>query len=265
MYEFRKRIKEWFYGSCLGFAGSFPYFGSKIYFPKNSLIFKLACKQGIYEIENFRLLSALVAPNSLYFDVGANIGLMAVPILYSCHSCKVISLEPSPVTLQFLCRTAQESQYQERWKIVGKAAGKQVGTLEFFTAATELGAYDGFKDTERGGETQKITVPVTTIDQEWIELGKPTVSVIKIDVEGGELDALQGAFYCIKHERPYILLEWNSVNLKAYGYQSEDILDFAESHNYQIVSVPDFAPVNHPETLKLHMIRTESFLLFPIN
>jgi FkbM family methyltransferase len=259
----RKRIKKWLYGSCPGLAGAFRYYNTKVYFPKNSIIFHLACDQGIYESENIRLISALLAPDTVYFDVGANIGLMALPLLHTCPGCTVVSFEPSPNTLQFLSRTAKDSGFGDRWRIIGKAAGSTIGSLEFCTAATELGAFDGFQDTKRAGNTQKVTVPVTTLDAEWEAMGKPPVSFIKIDVEGAEMQTLQGAISCIKHEQPYILLEWNPINLIAYECDPESLLKLADSLGYQVFSVPSLVPVPDFTMLKLQMVKTENFLLVP--
>lgn len=260
----RKEIKKWLYGNCPGFAGSFPYYGTKVYFPKNSLVFRLACEQGIYENKNLILISGLIRPNTVYFDVGANIGLMSIPLLYSYPSCNVVSVEPSPNTLPFLIQTAKNSKFGNRWHIVGKAAGNMIGSLDFYTASLELGAYDGFQDTKRAGHTSIVNVPVTTIDKEWELMNFPPVSVIKIDVEGGELQAMQGAINCINQEKPYILLEWNSTNLEAYKCEPERLLKFAEAVNYEVFSLPYIVPVTNPRMLNFQMCITESFLLAPI-
>jgi FkbM family methyltransferase len=261
----RKQIKKWLYGKCPGFAGAFPYFGTKVYFPKNSLIFRLACDQGIYEQDNILILHSLVKPNSVYFDIGANIGLMSIPILHKCDSCTVVSFEPSPNALQFLTRTADNSQFSKRWKVIGKAAGSKNGTLDFFIASPDMGAYDGFQDTKRANTNNRIEVSVTTIDIVWKSLGEPAVSTIKIDVEGAELETLQGAINCITKEQPSILIEWNISNLDVYNCSQESLIVFARQHNYQVYSLPNFVPILNPELLKLHMIKTESFLLLPIN
>ena len=98
----RQHLKYWLYGRCPGFAGSFPYFGTKVYFPKGSLSFRSACKQGIFEADNVRILQALARPDAVLFDVGANIGLMAVPVLRHEPGCRVVSFEPSANVLSFL-------------------------------------------------------------------------------------------------------------------------------------------------------------------
>jgi FkbM family methyltransferase len=261
--KLRQRIKMWLYGSCPGFAGAFPYFGTKVYFPKQSFLFKLACQQGIYEMENLNFILSLIQPETTYFDVGANIGLMSIPVLQKHKTCQVIAFEPSPNTLAHLTRTYKNSQYADRWQIIGKATGSESGILEFFIASPDMGAFDGLRDTKRANTNQKVLIPVTTLDSEWKTLGSPDVSLIKIDIEGAELDALKGAIQCIEKCRSFIILEWNAINLKAYGCSVESILSFAKDMDYILYSLPTLAEIHDVALLRLHMIQTESFLLAP--
>lgn len=274
MESLRSKVKKWLYTSCPGFAGAFPYYGTKVYFPKGSIIFSMFCKQKIYEQANLALVKTLVKPNSCYFDVGANIGLMSIPILNYHDSCRVVSFEPSPSVLPFLKCTVEYSPYRDRWKVVEKATGCEAGFAEFFTSNSGLEAYSGFQNTNRGDTHIKIDVPVTTLDIEWEMLGKPTLSVIKIDVEGAELQVLEGATECIKKEKPYILIEWNLTNLEAYCCTPDQLLKAAENIDYRVFGVFEgfsshysfniLATSNLTE-LKLQMLSTESFLLAPID
>lgn len=259
----KKRIKKWLYGHCPGIAGSFPYFGTKVYFPKNSVIFQAACSDGIYEVENLHIVASCVKPGSVYFDVGANIGLMAVPVLRNCKECTVVSFEPSPSTLPYLMKTAAASDFKDRWQVIGKAAGDKSGELTFFVSPEGLGAYDSLANTARVSGTSEVIVPVTTIDAEWESMGRPAVSIIKIDVEGAEMSALRGACSCIGQERPILLVEWNASNFKAFGNSSEDLLTYAESNGYRLFCVPNMVPVCDVVTLKLQMLMRENFLLIP--
>ena len=104
---------------------------------------------------------------------------------------------------------------------------------------------------------------MTTVDDEWNAAGQPTISVIKIDIEGAEMCALQGARSCIDSERPYVLLEWNAVNLRAYDVEPEVILQFAEEIGYRVFGVPVGVPLDNRIALLLQMLRSDSFLLAP--
>lgn len=258
---FKRWIKKTYFGNLPESMRAFPYFGTRVYFPRNSFVFQIACEHGIYEWENVKLLQALVEPDSLVFDVGANIGLMAVPLLAGDRTIRVRSLEPSPNSLPYLQRTAQGSSFGDRWNVVGKAVGNKSGTVEFCIANAEMGAFDGMRDTGRTGSNGKVQVPMTTIDEEWEALGSPRVSVIKIDVEGAERMAMEGGARCIARHRPALMVEWNASNLAAFECDPGWILEFARLHHYSLLCVPSLAPVTTENALKAHMALSESFCL----
>jgi len=261
--SFRKIFKKWLYGSCPGFAGAFPYYGSKVHFPKGSVIFEMACDHGIFEADNVRLLLALAAPNSVMFDVGANIGLMSLPMLAERPTCRVISFEPSANVLPFLQRTVAESPYRDRWTLMPKAVGAQSGRLTFNLSSPENSVYDGIQATHRAESVRQVEVDVTTVDETWTGLGSPRICLIKCDVEGAELDVLKGARACLQTERPAVLLEWNLDNLSAYQCPPAALLNFALETNYQLYSVPNLVEIHTPQQLAVQMCLSESFLLHP--
>ena len=259
----RKSLKHWFYDRCPGVAGTFPYYGTKIRFRPGSMLFRVACEQGVYEAANLDLLVGLARPGAWHFDVGCNIGLLAAPILARVPECRVLSFEPSANVLPYLQRTAAESPFADRWKVVPKAVGAQVGMVRFTLSSPLNSPYDGIRPTERVTSERQVEVETTTIDAEWKRLGSPRVSGIKIDVEGGELDVLRGAGECLKQEHPPVLLEWNSENLSAYKHKPECLLEFAKDIDWQIFAMPNLVEVQTRQELLLQMIRTESFLLSP--
>ena len=261
----RAHIKHWLHANCPGLAGSFRYFGVRVFFPQNSLVFRMLCEQGVYERENARMLASLAGlrPGGVVFDVGGNIGLMAIPVLDTCAQSRVISFEPSPRTFACLARTIAGSRYAGRWQAVEKAVAEKTGSAAFFSHPSGNDAYDGFADTQRADAARKVTVPVTTLDAEWEAIGRPPVSAIKIDIEGAELRAIEGAGACIAREQPAILTEWCHLNLDAHKCSAGDLLACAEKIGYRVFSLPEIIPVETPALLELHMLRTESFLMVP--
>ena len=259
----RKKIKKLLYGYCPGFSGAFPYFGTKVYFPKGSELFNRVCIEGIYEHSSVCILTKLLKDNTTFIDVGANIGLISIPVLKNNTSCRGIAFEPSPNTLPYLSRTAHESELGHRWTIIGKAVGAELGELDFHLSSAEYGAYDGFKDTGRVPIEKMVKVPVTSIDLEWKTLYRPSISVIKIDVEGAEASVLDGARECISICKPFIFLEWNLTNLSAYDSVPTYLMKFAESVDYAVYVAPHMIKINSDNELLLHMNFSENFLLCP--
>lgn len=263
---FRKQLKYWLFNDFYPLRGSFYYYGIKTYFPRGSELFRRVCSEGIYEIENVALILKLMPPNGLLFDVGANIGLMAIPILQSYPDCQAISFEPSPNTLIYLRRTICESNLKERWKLREVVLSDHSGETDLFVHDVAWGAFDSTLQNNRiSGEIRKFKVPVKSLDEEWQKLGCPVVSVIKIDVEGAEIAVLNGAKNCILNNRPYILVEWTLLNLKSSKQDPCDLLTLADKLDYTIVTVPRLLYVPNFTTLELYMKETESFLLIPNN
>jgi FkbM family methyltransferase len=241
--------------------GNFKYYSEKVYFPKNSVIFKRAVKEGIYEHDVVSIIVPLIKPGTEVFDIGANIGIMAIPMLSSDKSIKVVSVEASPNSLSFLKKTNLASTYKDRWIIIDKAVSQNEGKIRFHIADQQNGAYDSINDTKRISFKNTIEIACTTIDHIWESRNKPMVSLIKSDIEGADLLALKGGINCIKQCKPSIMIEWNSANIKPFGLQNADLFNFAQSVNYTMFSVPALNKITSLTDLELQSNYSENFLL----
>lgn len=257
--------KRLVYGRLPGVRGAFPYFGEKVFFPPNSYLFERVCDEGVFEGPLLSALIALVRPETVYFDIGANIGLMSVPVLASVKDCRVVSFEPSQNSLPFLRRTWGVSPHQGRWTIIGKAVADHAGKATFSLGTERDSAFEGFLDTGRKPETTRVAVEVTTVDDVWQELGCPRVSVIKSDTEGAETKVLLGAQKCIAECAPAIFIEWNALNLKPYGGRLENLVSLARELGLSIYSLPNLVRIENAEILTLEARYTENFLLLRAN
>jgi FkbM family methyltransferase len=261
--NFRKLAKKCLYTYWPGLSGALPYFGTRVYFPRKSHIFDLVCEEGIYEHKLLALVKGAASRGGWYFDVGANIGLMSVPILKMCDDVNVLSFEPSPNSREFLSRTWQESPWKDRWQLRFQAVGSEVGESIFYLSDPRFGGYDGLKDTGRVAGASTTQVPLTTLDEEWRTLGSPHVACVKLDIEGAEIGALKGATELIQASRPWVFLEWYESNFKCFGHQAHDLFNVARAMRYQLVALPNLVEVRSPGLLALHVQSTASFALIP--
>ena len=255
----RKSIKRLVYGR----AGYLPYMGTRIYFPPNAFILDEVCEQGIYEDHILRHIQDAVMPGTWYIDAGANTGFLSVPMLSNFPDVKVLSFEPSPNTRAYLQRTWRESPWQDRWTIVNKAVGDHIGEVEFSLSDPALGGYDGLKHTKRVASRGKEMVPMTTLDQEWQALGRPRVSCIKMDLEGAEMLALNGARELIRANHPWIFLEWYKENFQWFGHEAKDLLNAADEFGYELVSLNNLSVIRSAPVLTMQMRVTSAFVLAP--
>jgi FkbM family methyltransferase len=129
-----------------------------------------------------------------FIDVGANVGIWSLPFVN--HFDKVIAYEPSLQNLECL-----ELNVPPSVDIRKIALADFEGTADFHQAGKNCG--DG--KLCRPGAKSSYQVKVTTIDKENFN----NVDLIKIDVQGWELDVLKGAEQTIARCRPWIIFEVN--------------------------------------------------------
>ena len=225
-------------------------------------VFREICERGAFEPEIIDRLVELARPGTTIFDVGANIGLMAIPVLRACDTCRVVSFEPSPNSLPYLQTTAQGSTFADRWMVRGVALSSSPGELDFTIGRPDDALFEGFNSTTIVN-ARVIKVKVSTIDEEWRALARPAVSVIKIDVEGAEGGVLDGASELLAAQRPPLVIEWHEPYLKRFGTAVDSILTLANRFGYRLSTIPGGVPVNDGAGLREQMLSCQNFLLVP--
>lgn len=189
---------------------------------KISLLSGTGFISGNYEPEKTNTIINSVKPNDIALDVGAHIGyfsmLMSKIVGSNGH---VYAFEPRPLNQKMLSKNIEVNNCANV-TILTSAIGNFIGKVNF-DATTGTG-------TGHVTEDGNISVSITTIDNFCNEKNiKP--SYIKIDIEGGELDALNGAEQTIIKFKPKILLATHGyeidkecdVWMRDKGYSGKDI------------------------------------------
>src|SRR5204863_4582806 len=97
----------------------------------------------------------------------------------------------------------------------------------------------------------------------WRRQGFPPVSVIKIDIEGGEHLALQGAKQVIESTKPALIIEWNEENIRPYGLNVDHLFEICADLGYDPHAIPSLTPVQSRSVLRMAMAQTDMFVLVP--
>ncbi len=79
-----------------------------------------------------------------------------------------------------------------------------------------------------------IQVAVDKIDALADRLALTSLAYIKMDIEGGELDALEGAYETVRRFRPVISVEFGGQAYRAYGHQEDSLFETARRIGYRI-------------------------------
>ena len=135
-------------------------------------------------------------------DLGANIGYVTL-ILAEIVGKRghVYALEPVPRNFEILSKNVEINNYNDRIEVFQLAGSNQCGELKFYLSdKSNLGSMSKTVHTGKA-----IDVPIITMDEFF--KGKPAPNFIKMDIEGHEVEALEGMFQTLeKAESPMKIL-----------------------------------------------------------
>ncbi|MEK7101792.1 MAG: FkbM family methyltransferase [Patescibacteria group bacterium] len=165
----------------------------------------------------FTIARAFVNEQSVVIDIGAHIGTFALPL--AAMAGNVIAFEPSPEAFALLAHNVAENKASIQ--LVNKALGSEKGSG---TLVVRNAANAGANTLVEGGN-----IPVTTLDDEVTH-----ANFIKIDVEGMELEVLEGGTRLIERARPVVLFEVNLSQLRAHGASPRALERFFTERGYDL-------------------------------
>jgi FkbM family methyltransferase len=155
---------------------------------------------GSYEWRKQAAIFKCLRPGQTFFDIGANTGYFSLLGSRSVGaSGRVVAVEPLPRNIEFLERHLAMNGISNV-HVVGKAISDYRGTARF--------CVDGHS-TSRFSDSGRMLVQVTTLDDLVKELGCPP-DVMKVDIEGAEMELLRGAKQVLENDRPVIFLALHS-------------------------------------------------------
>lgn len=176
------------------------------------------------------LMKKYCTPGSTFIDIGANIGyetLWGASLVGP--SGAVYAFEPIPRLVSQIKESISHNIFSNI-TIVPKACGEKeaVSTIYFHEEDAGLTSL-----ANNIGSTEQTTVQVTTLDKELEGAGH--VSMIKVDVEGYEYEALLGGEKVIAKNKPYIIFEFSPhLYEKDYEGKSIELLSFLSKKGYHI-------------------------------
>lgn len=167
---------------------------------------------GTNDPEVQKALAGLVKPGDVFYDVGANVGFLSVLAgRLIGPSGRIVAFEPFPNNVKCLTHNLEINEFKNS-EVHAVAVGERDGTAGFMvTEESGLGKLAGY---ERDHDViqDKIDVPIRTLDGLHEEKKFPPPTVIKIDVEGAEVEVLNGARHTIADAKPLLFIEIHDTN-----------------------------------------------------
>lgn len=199
--SFRYRLPR-MYGGCRMYLT--PEAGLRYWLPRRAL-----------RVDENLLSNAaeMVKPGDVVWDVGANMGLFTFAAAgVAGPTGHVFALEPDVEMARLLRRSARLNPASAPVEVIACAVSESVSLARFNIAMRSRTSnyLEGFGMSQTGGIRETETVMKITLD--WLADKIPMPDVVKIDVEGADLDVLRGAVCMLKAKRPVVLLELTRQN-----------------------------------------------------
>jgi FkbM family methyltransferase len=186
------------------------------------------------------LVRELVHPGDVVWDIGANLGLFTFAAAVAAGPAgRVLAVEPDPLLVTMLNRAAGLNTSHAHVDVLAAAVSDAVGIGRFHIARRNRSTshLDGFGTTQTGG-TRMVHV-VTTVTLDWLADRLPPPTVVKIDVEAAEVQALTAAASVLRR-RPQIICETAAENAAA-------VREILAPYDYTFYDADQPANKRHPQ------------------
>lgn len=187
--------------------------------------------RGRYEPLTLSFLRAYLTEGDVFFDIGAHVGLYTILAVDQIgDSGEVYAFEPSPIAYRMLLSNIQLNEFSSvtTEKV---ALSNQVGASQLYTSPLGMGSYNSFLPFSgypirkiRETPFECVSVECTTLDDYAQESGVAQIDLLKVDVEGWEVEVLQGGRETLSSvQAPTLIVEFDA-NLQQMAGSSCDRL-----------------------------------------
>lgn len=200
-------------------------------FPNDDMVTITLYNNQLYEpyLYEFIYENRIDVEGTTIIDVGGNNGQIAIEFanLVGDEGC-VHTFEPQRIIYQQLCGNIFMNGLDNVWAH-NVALGSEIGKIDVEKPNYHSIGYVNFGDVHVGLKSENFEiVDVMPMDR----YGLKNVSIIKIDVQGFEINVLRGAKKTIEENRPIIFIEVEDDQLSRYGESETSLIKEIEDMGY---------------------------------
>jgi FkbM family methyltransferase len=179
------------------------------------------------------LLIELAEKDDVVLDIGANIGETSLRLAQKVQSNgKVFAFEPAQINYKQLQKTLSLNNLKHI-TAYPLGIGASEGKLTLYTIDQHNKGKNKIADNEPVGARNEA-IELTTIDRFVQNHQLENVDLIKIDIEGYEMNALQGGQETLKKFRPKLFIEVDNQNLFEQEASAKELFNYLMAHNYEL-------------------------------
>ncbi len=191
-------------------------------------------KNLLYDRLTHTIITKELKTSSNCVDIGCHKGEILQLMQRHAPKGRLFAFEPIPELFEKLKRNHDYAQ------VYPYALGRETSTATF-QHVLDAPAYSGLQKRKYDVENpsiKEIEVEVEKLDNVIPEGQK--IDFVKIDVEGGEYDVLQGAQGILAQSKPILLFEFGLGASDFYKTKPEDMFGLLKQYNYSIFTLKDY-------------------------
>jgi FkbM family methyltransferase len=191
------------------------------------------------ETAEVRFLQALNFAGKVVFDLGGYQGLLT--IFFAKAARQVITFEANPANVVRIYENAGLNSFTNVF-VRNVAVGNHDGILKLRFDPSMSGAASGDPEIfdqigSSAHDVREFSVVLTTIDADIRRFHLPEPDFVKIDIEGMELDALEGMVALLASRKPDLYLELHGTTPGDKLANATNVIEFIRQRGYGIFDV----------------------------
>lgn len=218
------------------------------YTDKFNSVSGIIVSHGSFEECELNVVFANLTEQSVFFDIGANVGLYSLSVAHQFKDIEIHAFEPVPDTLFEFKKNLARNRLENKIILNHLAVTDKNGSV-YITANHHSSNYL----TEAASTQCILEVECITVDTYVEKYSIKKIDFIKIDVEGKELSVLKGAKQALKSFKPILLVELiekdsHFLDRKCDNYK--EVIAFLAELGYKYFIIDDMNQVIHQEKIE---------------
>lgn len=193
---------------------------------------------GLYDIDGINMTKRLLRPGDVFFDIGANVGyysLIASQLVGATG--QVHAFEPIPENILSIQKSISDNSIANI-NLNQVAVADKKSSMDIYIGDDTIGNSGWASFVKSTRRIHSLKVDVVSIDDYVRANGIDRVRLVKIDIEGAELDALKGMKnICSDVSAPNMICEINPYLLARQQIDSRAITSCLSEYGYTMYSL----------------------------
>ena len=207
-------------------------------------------------------LYSFLKEGMIFFDLGAFHGIYSVVASRKVGMRgKVVAFEPARKKRVILTANLFLNRIKNV-RVESCVLTSKTNELTFYVVGDGNTMFDSLKKPITKYHLREVKVKGITIDEYCSQNGIARIDMMKIDIEGGELEAFCGASKVLNVYRPLIICEVLDIATYSWGYKAREIIHFLKGIGYEWFAFSADGKI-YPHTEFLEYTGADNYLAVP--